>query len=146
VGDTDKHKWLFSALLVIQAHFAASYLVPLDAAGQGTFGGLLRWAWPWGIGDDGPLGEVTTAGFPVPGFFLAVTTAGVLLLAALAVAGIWVPPNWWRILALTGAVLSLTLMLLFVGPTKLVPLALDLVVLGVTLSHWSTRTWSAAAT
>src|SRR5918994_566420 len=37
-------KWLFAALLVLQAHFAASYLVPLDREAQGTFGGLLRWA------------------------------------------------------------------------------------------------------
>jgi hypothetical protein len=39
-------KWLFAALLVLQAHFAASYLVPLDREAQATFGGLLRWAWP----------------------------------------------------------------------------------------------------
>jgi hypothetical protein len=38
-------KWLFAALLVLQAHFAASYLVPLDREAQATFGGLLRWAW-----------------------------------------------------------------------------------------------------
>jgi hypothetical protein len=36
-------KWLFAALLVLQAHFAALYLVPLDREVQGTFGGLLRW-------------------------------------------------------------------------------------------------------
>jgi hypothetical protein len=28
-------KWLFAALLVLQAHFAASYLVPLDREAQG---------------------------------------------------------------------------------------------------------------
>src|SRR5215208_8277814 len=37
-------KWLFAALLVLQAHFPASYLVPLDREAQRTFGGLLRWA------------------------------------------------------------------------------------------------------
>ena len=28
-------KWLFAALLVLEAHFAASYLVPLDREAQG---------------------------------------------------------------------------------------------------------------
>jgi hypothetical protein len=96
-------KWLFVALLVVQAHFAASYLVPLDEQAQRTFGGLLRWAWPWAIGDGGPLGRMTSTGFPIQGFFLAVTAAGVLILAVLAVLGIWVPFHWWRVLAITGA-------------------------------------------
>jgi hypothetical protein len=80
-------KWLFAALLMLQAHFAASYIIPLDREAQGAFGGLLRWAWPWAIGDGGPLGRITISGFPVAGFFLAVTTAGVFMLAALAVVG-----------------------------------------------------------
>ena len=49
-------KWLLAVLLVLQAHFAASYLVPLDRGTQGEFGGLLRWVWPWAIGDGGLLG------------------------------------------------------------------------------------------
>jgi hypothetical protein len=64
-------KWLFAALLVIQGHFAASYIGSLDREAQGTFGGLLRWAWPWAIGDGGFLGRITTSDFPVAGFFLA---------------------------------------------------------------------------
>ena len=48
-----KMNWLFAALLLLQAHFAASYLVPLDREAQATFGGLLRWAWLWSIGDGG---------------------------------------------------------------------------------------------
>ncbi len=70
-------KWLFAALLVLQAHFAASYLVPLDREAQGEFGGLLRWAWPWSDGDSGPLGQVMAySGFPLSGFFLAATAGG----------------------------------------------------------------------
>jgi hypothetical protein len=46
----------------------------------------------------------------------------VLLLAALAAAGIWVPAAWWRALAAAGAALLLCLMALFLGPTKLVPM------------------------
>ena len=132
------HKWLFAALLVLAAHFAASYLVPLDKPSQATFGGLLRWAWPWADGDHGPLGTVTAgAGFPVAGFFLAVSAAGMLILAALAVIGLWVPFGWWRVLAAVGAVLSLGLMVLFFGPTKLLPMVVDLVDLAAVLTNWS---------
>ena len=125
------------ALLAIQAHFAASYVVPLDEQAQRTFGGLLRWAWPWAIGDGGPLGHMTSSGFPISGFFIAVTTAGVLILAALALMRIWIPFEWWRALALSGAVLSLLLMALFFGATKLLPIATALVILAAALDLWS---------
>lgn len=130
-------RWVFVTLLVLQAHFAASYLVPLDAQAQRTFGGLLKWAWPWAIGDGGPLGQMTAAGFPIQGFFLAVTTASALFLAAAAVLRIWVPFDWWRALAIAGAVGSLALMVLFFGLTKLIPIATALVILAVGLNYWS---------
>jgi hypothetical protein len=130
-------KWLFVALLVLQAHFAASYLVPLDTQTQREFGGLLRWAWPWSDGDSGPLGQVTvSSGIPLSGFFLAVAASGLFFLAALAVVGIWVPFSWWRALAPGGAILSLLLMAAFFGATKLLPMALDLVVLGAAVNDW----------
>jgi hypothetical protein len=136
-GDDYMAKWLFAALLMLQAHFAASYLVPLDREAQATFGGLLRWAWPWSIGDGGLLGRIPASGeFPVSGFFLAVTTAGVFILAALAVMGWWVPFGWWRVLAIGGAILSLILMVSFFGATKLLPMALDLVVLWAAITNW----------
>ena len=107
----------------------------LDAASQREFGGLLRWAWPWAYGDGGPLGQITTsAGFPIAGFFLAVTTGSVLALAALAVAGIWIPVVWWRALATLGGALLLCLMVLFFGPTKLIPMLFALGTLYVALS------------
>jgi hypothetical protein len=65
----------------------------------------------------------------VAGFFIAVTTAAVFILAALAVMGWWVPFGWRRVLAIGGAILSLFLILGFFGATKLLPMALDLVVL-----------------
>jgi len=71
------------------------------------------------------------------GFFLAVTTAGVLILAVLAVLGIWVPFRWWRALAITGGVLSLVLMALFLGFPKLLPIATALVILGAAFDYWS---------
>jgi hypothetical protein len=60
-------------------------------------------------------------------------------LAALAVVGIWVPLGWWRVLAGGGAILSLILMVGFFGPTKLLPMALDLVVLWVVVTNWSSE-------
>jgi fluoride ion exporter CrcB/FEX len=133
-------RWQFVFLLALQAHFAASYLVPLDEQAQREFGGLLRWAWPWAIGDHGPLGRMTATGFPLAGFFLAVTAATVLGLAALALLRTWVPFDWWRALAITGAVSSLCLMALFLGSTKLLPMATALAILAAGLGYWSPMT------
>jgi hypothetical protein len=130
-------KWLLAALLVLQAHFAASYLVPLDSEAQQTFGGLLRWAWPWAIGDSGLLGRIPASGeYPISGVFLAGSAALMFIFAALAVMGWWVPFGWWRVLAMGGAILSLSLMAGFFGATKLVPMALDLVVLWAATTSW----------
>src|SRR5215211_3454528 len=121
-------KWLFAALLVLQAHFAASYLVPLDREAQATFGGLLRWVWPWSIGDGGLLGRIPASGeYPISGVWLG---GG----AALAVLGWWVPFGWWRVLAVGGAILSLLLMVGFFGATKVLPIALDLLVLWLAIT------------
>jgi hypothetical protein len=129
-------KWLFAVLLVLQAHFAASYLVPLDRAAQGEFGGLLRWAWPWSIGDGGILGRIPASGeYPISGVWLAGGAALMFIVAALAVMGWWVPFGWWRVLAMGGAILSLLLMMGFFGVTKLLPMALDLVVLWVAITN-----------
>jgi len=131
-------KWLYAAVFVLGAHFGASYLVPLDQKAQQTFGGLLKWFWPWADGDAGPLGVMTaSSGFPVSGFFIAVTSAGLFALAAAAVAGVWVPFHWWRWSSMAGAALSLVLMAMFFGPTKLIPIALDLAVVWAGWTNWS---------
>jgi hypothetical protein len=129
-------KWLLVGLLALQAHFAVSYLVPLDEQAQRTFGGLLRWMWPWSVGDGGPLGRMTATGFPIAGFFIAVTAGGALIMAALAVARVWVPFDWWRVLTSLGAVLSVVLMGLFFGPTKILPIATGLITVAVALDYW----------
>ena len=130
-------KWLLAALLVLQAHFAASYLVPLDREAQGEFGGLLRWAWPWAIGDGGLLGRIPASGeYPIFGVWLAGGAALIFFLAALAVMGWWVPFGWWRVLAMGGAILSLILMVGFFGATKLLPMAIDVVVLWAAITNW----------
>src|SRR5215211_8993148 len=129
-------RWLFAALLVLQAHFAASYLVPLDREAQQTFGGLLRWAWPWSIGDGGLLGRIPASGdYPLSGIFLAGSAALMFILAALAVMGWWVPFGWWRVLTMGGAILSLLLMVGFFGVTKLLPMVLDLVILWAAITN-----------
>jgi hypothetical protein len=129
-------KWLFAALLVLQAHFAASYLVPLDRQAQGEFGGLLRWAWPWSIGDGGLLGRIPASGeYPISGVWLAGGAALMFILAALAVVGWLVAFGWWRVLAMGGAILSLLLMVGFFGATKVLPMALDLVVLWAAITN-----------
>jgi hypothetical protein len=130
-------RWIVVAALALQAHFAVSYLVPLDAAAQRTFGGLLRWAWPWSIGDGGPLGRMTAEGFPLAGFFIAVTAGSALVIAALGLARVWVPFEWWRPLASAGAALSLLLMVLFFAPTKLLPILTALVILYLALGFSS---------
>ena len=113
-------KWLLAVLLLLQAHFAASYLVSLDSGAQREFGGLLRWVWPWSIGDGGILGRIPASGdYPISGVWLG---GGAALLFILAVLG-------WRVLAMGGAILSLLLMVGFFGVTKLLPMVLDLVVL-----------------
>lgn len=134
------NKWLFAAVLIIGAHFCSSYMVPLDVKAQQTFGGLLRWAWPWADGDSGPLGVMTVSqGFPVSGFFVAVTSAGLFILGALAVAGIWVPFHWWRWSAIAGAILSLFLVFMFFGATKIIPIVLDVFVLWAAWTNVSVR-------
>jgi hypothetical protein len=79
----------------------------------------------------------TASGFPISGFFVAVTSAGLFVLAALAVAGILVPFSWWRPCSIGGAALSLFLMFMFFGFTKLIPIAVDGFVLWAACHrHW----------
>ena len=129
-------KWILVLALGLEAHFAASYLVPLDAPSQREFGGLLRWFWPWAYGDAGALGQITPeAGFPVTGFFLAMVAGGALLIAALAAAGWWVPSTWWPLLAIIGAAFLLVLMVVFISPTKVGPILFALATLYMAVSR-----------
>jgi hypothetical protein len=115
-------KWTLVALLLLQAHFAASYLVPLDEPSQREFGGLLRWFWPWSQGNRGPFGEITGTVLPLSPL-VAVIGGTALFGAALSVLGWWVPYGWWRPLAIVGAVLSFFALASFLGPTKFLPMA-----------------------
>ena len=93
-------KWIFAVLLVLQAHFAASYLVPLDSGAQREFGGLFS----------GMLG----AGQTVEGIF------GLLWLIPLVgfVAVSWgylTHQGWWAQPALASAIISLAMIVLWWG-------------------------------
>jgi hypothetical protein len=126
-GGTDimLSRWLLVALLGLEAHFAASYLVPLDERSANEFGGLLRWVWPWAYGDVGLLGRITpSTGFPIVGLYVAMVAAGLLMMAALAAAGWWLPATWWPLFAASGTVALLCLLVLFAGPTKILPIAI----------------------
>ena len=89
-------------------------------------GGLLRWAWPWGMGDGGLLGRLSPGVMPLGGFWIAMAAAVLCAMAALAVLGIWVPTGWWRGLAVAGALLLVLLMVGFFGPTKVLPILVAL--------------------
>jgi hypothetical protein len=127
-------RWLFATLLLIQTHFAASYLVPLDDTSRDAFGGLLRWAWPWEIGDSGLLGEITATSAPSVGFLVAISAGVILFMAVLAVFGYWVPFVWWKSLVIVGSVLSVILMIGFFDAAKVLPITLAAFLL------WSTAT------
>lgn len=128
-------KWIWVFILAIQAHFAASYLVPLWERDQH---GLLPWVWPWGVGDRGLLGEIALNQMPLAGFFIAMAAAVLSGLAILAVLGIWVPHGWWRQLAIGSAALELILMVGFLGPNKLLPIVFNLGLLIVLWKTWGT--------
>ena len=132
-------------MLLLQTHFVASFLVPLDAEAQRTFGGLLRWAWPWSQGDSGPLGEVTVdSGVPFAGLIIAMAGGLALVMAAMSVMGIWVPHAWWRALTMTGLILSVVLMVLFLGLTKVLPIAVGLFLIWYTVNNWAATAWEPA--
>lgn len=120
------NKWLWIIALGLQAHFGASYVVPTQ-----PHLGLFNYVWPWAAGDRGVFGVHPN----LLGIALGGSTGLASLLAALALAGIWVPYDWWRTLAIVGTVLEMILMTGFFGPTKLLPIALNLAVLAATFVY-----------
>ena len=118
------NKWLWAVLLALQAHFGASYVAPTQPDL-----GFFNYIWPWAVGDRGIFGVHPN----LPGIALG-GLAGILSgMSALAVVGIWVPYDWWRNLAIAGAVLEIVVMLGFFGPHKFLPVALDLGMLAAIL-------------
>ncbi len=130
-------KWLLVTLLLVGTHFGASYLVPLQRADQSLFAGLLRWVWPWSVGDRGLLGQLDGVTMPMTGFVLAVGAAAALLLAALSLLGWWIPAVWWKALAGLGGGLLLLASVGFLGVTKLLPVLLALLLIASGLGRVS---------
>lgn len=101
-------KWLFTRLLLLQAHFSASYLVPLDREAQGEFRrpfavalALERWR-QWAIGPGHGSFRLSTLRI------LPRCLCGDALFRCCAGGdGVWVPFGWWKVLAGGGAILSL---------------------------------------
>ncbi len=122
------NKWLWAGILAFEAHFGTSYVAP-TAKGLGLF----NYVWPWAAGDSGIFGQSPT----LVGIWLGGGAGLLFILALLALFGIWVPAHWWRDLAMAGAAVSLVLMVGFFGPTKLIPIALDLAVIAALWSNWA---------
>jgi hypothetical protein len=122
-----------SILLVNPDQFsgqAAMGLILLDRGAQREFGGLLRWAWPWSIGDGGLLGRIPASGeYLISGVFLAGAAALMFILANAGSDG--VVGSVWLVegSGYGGAILSLLLMMGFFGAAKRLSVALDLVIL-----------------
>jgi hypothetical protein len=122
-----------SILLVNPDQFsgqAAMGLILLDRGAQREFGGLLRWAWPWSIGDGGLLGRIPASGeYLISGVFLAGAAALMFILANAGsdgvVGSVWLVEDS----GYGGAILSLLLMMGFFGAAKRLSVALDLVIL-----------------
>jgi hypothetical protein len=122
-----------SILLVNPDQFsgqAAMGLILLDRGAQREFGRLLRWAWPWSIGDGGLLGRIPASGeYLISGVFLAGAAALMFILANAGSDG--VVGSVWLVegSGYGGAILSLLLMMGFFGAAKRLSVALDLVIL-----------------
>lgn len=116
------NKWLWAIVFAILANCAATYIVPLWERDREAMGGMLKFAWPWAIGDKGFLGEMLMGKMPMAGFVIAMAAACLFLLAILALFGIWVPTAWWPYLAIAGAVAEIVLMCGFFGITKILPI------------------------
>jgi hypothetical protein len=59
----------------------------------------------------GCFGTLTRPNLPLPGLWIAIVAALLLIMAALATVGLWVPFAWLKALVVVGAALSIALML-----------------------------------
>jgi hypothetical protein len=137
--------WLVVGLLVLQTHFAISYIVPIDRANlDGWLQVLISWVFPWGQGDRGLLNASgSSEGFAL-GFFIAATATLLSVAALLAVFGLVVPHDWWKALTIGGAVVSLVLLVGFFEPHKVLPIVFEAAVIVAIVTRWARLTEAAA--
>ena len=113
-------KWVWVAVLVVQAHFGASYLVGIERNL-----GLFNYIWPWATGDHGLLGTHPN----LLGIALGPGSALLSILSILAIFGVWLPHDSWRALAIAATSVQLLLMVGYFGSTKILPIVYDLAVI-----------------
>jgi hypothetical protein len=119
-------------LLLLGIHFAGTVFVP---------GPKARVYWPFGENSKPIIPFV--GGLPKQGgSVLTPLLAGVAVLAylaaLLALFGVLVPADWWRLLVIIGAFASAMLHILYFSPLMILPLVVDVaLLLGVFLLNWS---------
>ena len=130
-------RWLILILLLVSAHFS---LTPFAPANEGK--AILYW--PFAVDSRSWLGFV--GGLPAQsGSPLTPIIAGLAGLGFIAaIVGLfWTgfPPNWWRVVVIASAALSILLYILFFGKWAILPIVLDLVLLwGILFQEWSVAT------
>ena len=126
-------RFVVLALLIVAAHFSLTPFAPAPA-GKGSF------YWPFAADSKPRLDFV--GGLPRESGAVTAALAGIaglgLVAAALALFGIAVPADWFPALVIVASVASALLYALYFRSTSLLPLAIDLVLLGgVILQHWT---------
>jgi hypothetical protein len=127
-------RWLIAVFLIISAHFSLTAFAPAKTGKASFF-------WPFSADSRSWLGFI--GGLPgQSGSALTPIIAGLAGLGYIAaVVGLfWTgfPAMWWRLVVIASAILSILLFVLFFKPWSVIPLVIDLVILGgVVLLHWS---------
>jgi len=136
---------LVTILLMAAWHFPTTFFVPQDPPNDR--GWLI---WPFGKATEPALDAFQGVIAPstpavVTSLSLAMVLAGIASVAfVVAIAALWglvIPTSWMVPAALTGAVASATLFLIYLSPLSVVPLLLDAtVVYGIAVLGWTQAT------
>lgn len=125
--------WLFAAFLLGHGWVHIAYVMPGPARQAVPSDGF---AYPFRLERSWLLGE--RGGLRAIGIVLVVITIAAYALAALATVALIVPAGAWAALVVTGTIASALLLGIFFGPTLLLGLAIDLVLLVVAVaSIWA---------
>ncbi|RJQ56687.1 MAG: hypothetical protein C4521_00075 [Actinobacteria bacterium] len=119
-------------LLLLGAQLNLTALVPLQPGGTPPpwwVGGRLLWPFAVETRTLLPAGELLNALTPI----LGSTAAACFLLAAAALLGWLVPPNWFSWLIVAGAAASIALQVIWISPWAILPLLIDVALLWAVL-------------
>lgn len=132
-AENELGRWLFAAFLLGHGWVHITYVMPAPAREAATAGGF---AYPFRLDRSWLLGE--RDGLRPIGIVLVAVTMVAYGLAALATVGVLVPVSAWAALVLVGTIASAALLGLFFGPTLLIGLAIDVILLVVVVaSIWT---------